>query len=120
MDDQRTDREDGESLGASPDCLVAATSDVGVDRKTIRWMLRLRPADGLDFGLGEGQVSGWLLMTGDDNEDSGSTNMYFLRQILDFNPEIASYLTLPAPRRLEREGDSPVFVDVTEEYDFPK
>jgi len=105
----------------SPDCLVMATADVVVGRKEVGVMIRLSCSElDLDpdaYGLGEGQISGWVLMSGEETtEDLDNNEMtvetLFVENIIEVDPAIAPYLTLPAPLRLERDESAPIFYQI--------
>jgi hypothetical protein len=119
MDDQRTDREGGDNLEFSPDCFVTATYDVGEAHKKVRWMLRRKEIVPTGhYGLGEMQFSGWLFMTGnEEGKEAASVGIYYLKNIIEHDPDIIPYLTTPSPCRLERDGDLPVFLDVIDQFD---
>jgi hypothetical protein len=118
MDDQRANRESGEGMGEefSPKSYVGATHDVGEAHKPVNLMIRIVMPSETNYGLGVTQISGWIFMTGEEGEDTEATGIYELKRIIDHNPEIIPYLTTPAPCRLERDGDLPVFLDVTDEH----
>jgi hypothetical protein len=97
----------------SPDCFVTATHEVGEDHEMVRWMLRRVPdLEPEKCGLGYMQFSGWLFMTG---EDEGDVHIYYLKDIVEHNPDIIPYLTTEPPCRLERDGDLAVFYEVPED-----
>ena len=97
----------------SLDCLVGATSRIGEEHRPVSIMIRLEnECSRSGYGLGDGQVSGWILMSGEDIEDPRSVEFYFLRHIIKHDSTILPYITRAAPCKLVKDAAAPLFYEV--------
>ena len=108
-------------LRPSPRCFVLASPHIVERGLPVGLMFRSAPATPGEFGIGEGEVSGWGFASGQETErelgDPDFFGMYTLEQILRVDPAVEPYLATPAPCTLERDEEAPVFYQVDDEDD---